>query len=102
MITFTWHWFSPFGSWDKGFYSNNTTFDASNAVIEGTEEYEALISDMDHMADILKPFCENRIPILWRPFHESEGNGSGGVTKGQRLQSSCTVLCMTDIHTFML
>ncbi|WP_223285547.1 glycosyl hydrolase [Paenibacillus sp. PL91] len=73
LITFTWHWFSPFGSWDKGFYSNNTTFDASKAVIEGTEEYKALISDMDHMADILKPFCENRIPILWRPFHEAEG-----------------------------
>ncbi|MGO4111023.1 glycosyl hydrolase [Paenibacillus sp. YAF4_2] len=73
LITFTWHWFSPFGSWDKGFYSNNTTFDASKAVIEGTEEYKALISDMDHMADILKPFCEKRIPILWRPFHEAEG-----------------------------
>lgn len=73
LITFTWHWFSPFGSWDKGFYSSNTTFDASKAVIEGTEEYKALISDMDHMADILKPFCEKRIPILWRPFHEAEG-----------------------------
>lgn len=73
LITFTWHWFSPFGSRDKGFYSENTTFDAAQAVIEGTEEYNALISDMDHMAELLKPFYEKRIPILWRPFHESEG-----------------------------
>lgn len=73
LVTFTWHWFSPFGSRDKGFYAENTTFDASQAVIEGTKEYEALISDMDAMADILKPFCDKKIPILWRPFHESEG-----------------------------
>ncbi|NIK79200.1 mannan endo-1,4-beta-mannosidase [Paenibacillus castaneae] len=73
LVTFTWHWFSPFGSRDKGFYAENTTFDASQAVIVGTKEYEALISDMDAMADILKPFCDKKIPILWRPFHESEG-----------------------------
>jgi mannan endo-1,4-beta-mannosidase len=74
LITFTWHWFSPFGSWDKGFYSKNTTFDASKAVVEGTDENIALISDMDYMATILKPFCDKNIPILWRPFHESEGD----------------------------
>ncbi len=54
LVTFTWHWFSPFGSWDKGFYAENTTFDASKAVIEGTDEYQALLSDMDMMAEILK------------------------------------------------
>lgn len=73
LVTFTWHWFSPFGSWDKGFYAENTTFDASKAVIEGTDEYQALLSDMDVMAEILKPFRDRKIPILWRPFHESEG-----------------------------
>lgn len=74
LVTFTWHWFSPFGSRDKGFYSEHTTFDASRAIIEGTEENKMLIADMDHMAELLKPFCEKRIPILWRPFHESEGD----------------------------
>lgn len=74
LITLTWHWFSPFGSWDKGFYAKNTTFDASKAVVEGTEEYNALISDMDHMAGILKEFCDKHIPILWRPFHEADGD----------------------------
>ncbi|UQZ33381.1 beta-mannosidase [Paenibacillus sp. PK3_47] len=74
LITFTWHWFSPFGSRDKGFYAENTTFDASQAVIAGTEEHTRLIADMDHMAQLLKPFCEQRIPVLWRPFHEAEGD----------------------------
>lgn len=74
LITFTWHWFSPFGSVDKGFYSKNTTFNASKAVIEGTEENKALLSDMDYMAGILKEFCDKHVPILWRPFHEAEGD----------------------------
>lgn len=74
LITFTWHWFSPFGSWDKGFYAKNTTFDASKAILHGTEENKALISDMDCMAGILKEFSDRHIPILWRPFHESEGD----------------------------
>lgn len=73
LATFTWHWFSPFGSKNKGFYAEHTTFDASQAIIEGTEEYTAFISDMDVMAGILKDFCDKKIPILWRPFHESEG-----------------------------
>ncbi len=73
LVTLTWHWFSPLGGRDKAFYAEHTDFDASKAVIEGTDEYNAFISDMDVMAELLKPFCDKRIPILWRPFHESEG-----------------------------
>lgn len=82
LVTFTWHWFAPFGSRDKGFYSEHTTFDASRAIIEGTEEYDALIADMDHMAAILQAFNERNIPILWRPFHESEGSWFWWGSKG--------------------
>lgn len=74
LITFTWHWFSPLGGRSKSFFSCNTDFDASRAVIEGTPEHKALISDMDMMAGLLRPFCEKQIPILWRPFHEGDGN----------------------------
>lgn len=73
LITFTWHWFSPLGGRDKSFYAEHTDFDASQAIVEGTDEYRALISDMDYMAGILKEFRDKHIPILWRPFHESEG-----------------------------
>jgi mannan endo-1,4-beta-mannosidase len=73
IVTFTWHWFSPLGGRDKSFYAENTEFDAEKALIGGTEEHIAMCHDLDVMAALLKPFCEKRIPILWRPFHESEG-----------------------------
>lgn len=74
LITFTWHWFSPLGGRSKSFFSVNTDFDASRAVTDGTHENRALISDMDMMAGLLRPFCDKGIPILWRPFHENEGD----------------------------
>jgi len=73
ILTFTWHWFSPLGGRDKAFYTANTDFDASAAIVEGTPEHAALLHDMDHMAALLKPFCDAHIPILWRPFHECDG-----------------------------
>ena len=74
LITMTWHWFSPLQGRSKAFFTRNTDFDASKAVIDGTDENKALISDMDVMAGLLRPFCDKQIPILWRPFHEAEGD----------------------------
>lgn len=74
LITFTWHWFSPLYGRSKSFYTANTSFDASLAVIDGTDENKALISDIDYMAGLLRPFCDREIPILWRPLHECEGD----------------------------
>lgn len=73
LITFTWHWFSPLGGRSKSFFTRNTDFDASKAVIDGTPENRALLSDMDCMAGLLRPFCDRGVPILWRPFHEGDG-----------------------------
>lgn len=74
VITFTWHWFSPLGGKDKSFFSVNTDFSTEKAAISGTMENLALLGDLDYMAGILRPFCDEHIPILWRPFHESEGD----------------------------
>lgn len=74
LITFTWHWFSPLYGRSKSFFAENTEFDASKAVIDGTAENKALLADMDMMAGLLRPFCDKGIPILWRPFHEGDGN----------------------------
>lgn len=92
LITFTWHWFSPLGGCHKSFYSAFTDYDADLAVTEGTPEHAALLSDMDYMAGLLKPFCDAHIPILWRPFHECDGDffwwgkkGPGAVRKLYRI-----------------
>ncbi len=74
LITFTWHWFSPLYGHGKSFFSNSTEYDAAKAVEEGTKEHIAFRADMDVMAGILRPFAEAGIPILWRPFHEAEGD----------------------------
>ena len=82
IVTFTWHWFSPLGGRDKSFYTRNTDFDPRLALQEGTAEHAAFVSDMDHMAGLLRPFCEEHIPVLWRPFHEAEGDWFWWGSKG--------------------
>ena len=73
IVTFTWHWFSPLGGRDKSFYAEKTDFDPAKVLLAGTEERKAFYHDLDVMAGCLKPFMDEDIPILWRPFHESEG-----------------------------
>lgn len=92
LITFTWHWFSPLSGRSKSFYAKNTDFDSRKACVKGTAEYNAMISDLDVMAGILRPFCEAKIPILWRPLHEGDGdwfwwgaNGSDALKKLYRI-----------------
>ncbi|MGN0150892.1 MAG: glycosyl hydrolase [Wujia sp.] len=74
IVTFTFHWFSPIGGRDKSFYACNTDFDASKVLIRDSDEQKAFYHDMDVIAGYLKPFLEHRIPVLWRPFHESDGD----------------------------
>ena len=73
ILTFTFHWFSPLGGRDKSFYTEHTDFDAREVLKEGTPERVAFYHDMDVIAESLRRFQEERIPILWRPFHESYG-----------------------------
>ncbi len=73
IVTLTFHWFSPLGGHDKSFYAKNTDFDARKILVEGTPERAAFYHDMDVIADELQKFREADIPILWRPFHEADG-----------------------------
>lgn len=74
VITMTWHWFSPLGGRGKSFFTKQTDFDAAKALMDGTPENRALLSDMDMMAALLRPFRDAGVPILWRPFHEGDGD----------------------------
>lgn len=73
IVTLTFHWFSPIGGHDKSFYARNTDFDAEKILVEGTPERAAFYHDMDVIAEELQKFREADIPILWRPFHEADG-----------------------------
>ena len=73
ILTFTFHWFSPLGGHDKSFYSKNTDFDPTRILLTDSAERRAFYRDLDVIAALLKPFLQNDIPILWRPFHEADG-----------------------------
>ncbi|MGN0678278.1 MAG: glycosyl hydrolase [Oscillospiraceae bacterium] len=74
IVTLTFHWFSPLGGIDKSFYAKNTYFDATKILTEGTPERIAFYRDMDIIAVELRKFQQADIPILWRPFHEADGD----------------------------
>ena len=75
IVTFQWHWHSPSGgtAGTNTFYTNQTTFDVSRAVINGTIENALVLRDIDSIATQLNRFQTAGIPILWRPLHEAGG-----------------------------
>lgn len=89
IVAMCFHWFSPIGGRDKAFYTEHTDFDASKVLEEGTEERKAFYSDMDVIAEELKKFQDENIPILFRPFHEADGRwfwwGAKGDAVGREL-----------------
>lgn len=89
IVSICFHWFSPIGGRDKSFYSRFTDFDPRQILVEGTPERTAFYHDMDVIAEQLCHFQKEHIPVLWRPFHEADGDwfwwGSQGHTVGREL-----------------
>ena len=98
IVTFSFHWYSPVGGRDKSFYAEHTDFDASKILVEGTREREAFYHDMDVIAEELKKFEEADIPVLWRPFHESDGTWFWWGAKGPEVARELYKL-MYDYYT---
>lgn len=67
-----WHWRDPSRK-TEAFYTKDTNFDISKIMDENSEEYKAMIRDIDYTAGLLKKFRDNKIPVLWRPLHEAAG-----------------------------
>ena len=51
-----------------------TSFSHSDIFYPESEGYKQMIHDIDEVAEWMKPIAELRIPILWRPLHEAQGN----------------------------
>lgn len=101
IVTLTFHWFSPLGGHDKSFYAKNTDFDAKKILIEGAPERIAFYRDMDVIAAELKKFQDADIPILWRPFHEANGEWFWWGAKGPVVASKLYRL-MFEYYTNVL
>lgn len=99
ILTFTFHWYSPIGGRDKSFYTENTDFDAEKILIPDTPERTAFFHDMDVIAQHLRKFSDEDIPILWRPFHESYGKWFWWAAKGPKVACELYKL-MFDHYTY--
>ncbi len=75
IVSFHWHWHSPFGgtAGTNTFYTDYTTFDVTQAVIQGTPENIKILEDIDTIAYQLKRLQNAGVPVLWRPLHEAGG-----------------------------
>lgn len=73
-----WHWRDPSRKTEefytqKGNPTKYTSFDISKIFDETSDEYKAMIKDIDYTSSLLKKFQDNKVPVLWRPLHEAAG-----------------------------
>lgn len=61
--------------WSAATYGLNDQFKVANVVTEGTKEYEYFQLCIEDLAEQLLKAQEAGAPIMFRPFHEAEGNG---------------------------
>ncbi|WP_313379908.1 glycosyl hydrolase [Proteiniphilum saccharofermentans] len=72
IVSIMWHWRDPLKQSDE-FYTERTSFDISKINDPDSDEYKAMLEDIDAIALYLKQFKDVNIPILWRPLHEASG-----------------------------
>jgi mannan endo-1,4-beta-mannosidase len=83
---FCWHWKDPLGRkesfyTDVGNKDNYTDFDPAKifsdaecaTVNPNSNEYRAVIADIDSVSGLLKTLADKNIAVLWRPLHEAAG-----------------------------
>ncbi|WP_019910313.1 glycosyl hydrolase [Paenibacillus sp. HW567] len=62
--------------WKNATYKpTETNFNTANAVVPGTKEYQYVMLAIKDMAEQLQILQNNNVPVIFRPYHEAEGNG---------------------------
>ena len=70
--TICWHWRDP-SRLTEAFYTKDTRFDVSKINDPASNEYKAMIKDIDSAAGQLKRLQDMKVPVIWRPLHEAAG-----------------------------
>lgn len=88
LVTICWHCGSDFtGEYNDCKNDEITDWDA--VLTDGTPENEAFVKNMDNAGKALQKLQENGVTVLWRPFHEFDGQwfwwGKGGADNFKRL-----------------
>nr|WP_261764487.1 glycosyl hydrolase [Paenibacillus xylanexedens] len=73
---FTTYQLGDFVDWKEATYKpTETNFDTAKAVIPGTKEYQYMMMTIADLAEQLQILQDNDVPVIFRPYHEAEGNG---------------------------
>ena len=80
IVSICWHWgIPPYG---LGYPSSKESVNLPDLLTPGTPLHQGFLDNMDQVANALKVLRDQDIPVLWRPFHEFDGNwfwwGKGG------------------------
>lgn len=98
IVTICWHTGVNGGSYND---SLNDSPNFSKLLTKGTSEYNAMIANWDKAAEALKELRDAGIPVLWRPFHEFDGQwfwwGKGGSSNFVKLWQMMYDY-FTDVH----
>ena len=62
-------------AFDKTTYSEKTDFVTANVMVEGTVEHDYFLLAVENLAAELQKLSDADVPLIFRPFHEAEGNG---------------------------
>ncbi len=81
LVTIAWHWNAPMHQkltkehmWWSGFYTEASTFSLKDALADKeSPEFKAIVADIEDACEVLRPYKEQDIPVLWRPLHEAAG-----------------------------
>ncbi|MDE6149503.1 MAG: glycoside hydrolase family 26 protein [Ruminococcus sp.] len=98
IVTICWHTGVNGGSYND---SLNDSPNFSKLLTKGTSEYNAMIANWDKAAEALKELRDAGVPVLWRPFHEFDGQwfwwGKGGSSNFVKLWQMMYDY-FTDVH----
>ena len=70
--TIMWHWGAP--GIGEGYENSKKMIDIDNCFREGTEEHSAFWAELKAKADLLEKIRDAHVPVLWRPYHELNGD----------------------------
>ncbi|CAN5360868.1 hypothetical protein BH11BAC3_BH11BAC3_06600 [soil metagenome] len=70
--TIMWHWGAP--AVGEGYENSKKPVNIDSIFIEGTPQYQSFWYELERKADLLEKIRDAHVPVLWRPFHELNGN----------------------------
>jgi hypothetical protein len=70
--TMMWHWGAP--GIGNGYINSKKEVDIDKCFEKGTPEYNAFWKELKEKGRLLKKLKRAHVPVLWRPFHELNGD----------------------------